>query len=54
MQIQLYMLLIYYLCRSIQYTDVDNDQGFWMFPSNQAIVNGDVIYLPGNNAIADT
>jgi len=38
----------------IQYTDVDNSHGFWMFASTQATVNGQTIDLSGNTAIADT
>ncbi|KIM76739.1 hypothetical protein PILCRDRAFT_640972 [Piloderma croceum F 1598] len=38
----------------IFYTAVDNSQGFWMFPSTQAVVNGNPISLSGNTAIADT
>jgi len=38
----------------IQYTDVDNSQGFWMFSSTTATVNGKTIPLTGNTAIADT
>lgn len=38
----------------ISYTPVDNSQGFWMFPSTTATVNGTAIDLSGNTAIADT
>ncbi|KAF7966518.1 hypothetical protein HWV62_38082 [Athelia sp. TMB] len=38
----------------IKYTAVDNSQGFWMFPSTKAIINGQSIDLFGNTAIADT
>ena len=38
----------------IQYTDVDNSQGFWMFPSTTAQVNGKAVEASGNTAIADT
>jgi len=39
---------------SIAYTPVDNSQGFWMFDSVSASVNGTAIQLSGNKAIADT
>src|SRR6202000_1174141 len=39
---------------SIAYTPVDNSQGFWMFDSTSATVNGQAIQLSGNKAIADT
>ncbi|KIW33282.1 uncharacterized protein PV07_00142 [Cladophialophora immunda] len=39
---------------SIGYTPVDNSQGFWMFDSTSAQVNGKTIQLSGNKAIADT
>jgi hypothetical protein len=38
----------------IQYTPVDNSQGFWMFASASATVNGKTITQSGNTAIADT
>ncbi|KIW12788.1 hypothetical protein PV08_07975 [Exophiala spinifera] len=38
----------------IAYTPVDNSQGFWMFDSTSAKVNGKTIQLSGNKAIADT
>ena len=38
----------------IVYTDVDNSQGFWMFPSTSAQVNGTAVNAAGNTAIADT
>jgi len=38
----------------IKYTTVDNSQGFWMFPSTTATINGTTIDLSGNTAIADT
>jgi len=38
----------------IQYTDVDNSQGFWMFASTTAQVNGSAVNASGNTAIADT
>ncbi|KAF2099786.1 acid protease [Rhizodiscina lignyota] len=36
------------------YTPVDNSQGFWMFDSTSASVNGTTIQRSGNTAIADT
>ena len=36
------------------YTPVDNSQGFWMFQSPSAVVNGQQISRTGNKAIADT
>ena len=36
------------------YTPVDNSQGFWMFDSASATVNGKTITRSGNTAIADT
>lgn len=38
----------------IAYTPVDNSQGFWMFDSTSATVNGKSITRSGNKAIADT
>ena len=38
----------------IAYTPVDNSQGFWMFDSTSAKVNGQSVQLSGNKAIADT
>ncbi|KAH7146857.1 aspartic peptidase domain-containing protein [Dactylonectria estremocensis] len=38
----------------ITWTDIDSSQGFWMFPSASASVNGKIIKLSGNKAIADT
>jgi Eukaryotic aspartyl protease len=38
----------------IAWTDIDNSQGFWMFPSESATINGQQITLSGNTAIADT
>lgn len=38
----------------ISWTDIDSSQGFWMFPSASASVNGKIINLSENNAIADT
>ena len=36
------------------YTPVDNSQGFWMFDSASATINGKTIARSGNTAIADT
>lgn len=38
----------------ITYTAVDNSNGFWMFDSTSATVNGKSITRSGNTAIADT
>lgn len=38
----------------ISYVDIDNSQGFWMFPSASATVAGKKIDLANNTAIADT
>lgn len=38
----------------IAYTPIDNSQGFWMFDSTSATVNGKSIARSGNTAIADT
>ena len=40
--------------QSISYTPVDNSQGFWMFDSASATVNGKTVHQSGNAAIADT
>lgn len=40
--------------QEIAYTPVDNSQGFWMFDSTSATVNGQTISQSGNTAIADT
>lgn len=40
--------------QDIAYTPVDNSQGFWMFSSTSATVNGTSIAQSGNTAIADT
>lgn len=40
--------------QEIYYTPVDNSQGFWMFDSPSATVNGNTIAQSGNTAIADT
>jgi hypothetical protein len=38
----------------IHYVPVDNTEGFWMFQSGTATVNGKQIDLAGNRAMADT
>ena len=38
----------------IAYTPVDKSQGFWMFSSTSATVNGTSVAQSGNTAIADT
>ncbi|ROV93764.1 hypothetical protein VSDG_07004 [Cytospora chrysosperma] len=38
----------------ITYVDIDNSEGFWMFPSTSATVAGKTITLSNNTAIADT
>lgn len=40
--------------QDIAWTDIDNSQGFWMFPSTSSSVNGKAISQSGNQAIADT
>jgi hypothetical protein len=40
--------------QTISWTPVDNSQGFWMFDSTSATVNGKSINQSGNTAIADT
>ncbi|KAL7940987.1 aspartic peptidase domain-containing protein [Trichoderma barbatum] len=40
--------------QEIAWTDIDNSQGFWMFPSTSSSVNGKAISQSGNQAIADT
>lgn len=40
--------------QQIAYADVDNSQGFWMFKSESATVNGTTVDQSGNTAIADT
>ncbi|KAI9743903.1 MAG: hypothetical protein M1818_002637 [Claussenomyces sp. TS43310] len=40
--------------QDIYYTPVDNSQGFWMFDSTSAVVNGTTVAQTGNTAIADT
>ncbi|QSZ36555.1 hypothetical protein DSL72_006435 [Monilinia vaccinii-corymbosi] len=41
-------------CHEIHYTHVDKSQGFWMFQSESATVNGKTVARNGNKAIADT
>jgi hypothetical protein len=38
----------------IAWTDIDNSEGFWMFPSESVTINGKKLHLSGNKAIADT
>lgn len=38
----------------VSWTDIDNSQGFWQFPSTSAVINGETISQSGNTAIADT
>ena len=38
----------------IHYTLVNRDRGFWEFDSSSATVNGKILDLPGNRAVADT
>ncbi|KAF4838221.1 Aspergillopepsin-1 [Colletotrichum siamense] len=38
----------------IHWTEIDNSQGFWMFESGSASVNGKAVGKSGNKAIADT
>lgn len=40
--------------KEIAWTDIDSSQGFWMFESASASVNGKTISQAGNKAIADT
>lgn len=40
--------------QQIAYTPVDSSQGFWMFNSTSATVNGQTVNRSGNTAIADT
>ncbi|CAM1508809.1 Fc.00g025480.m01.CDS01 [Cosmosporella sp. VM-42] len=40
--------------QDISWANIDSSQGFWMFPSAIASVNGNAIELSGNTAIADT
>ena len=38
----------------IAWTEIDNSEGFWLFKSESASVNGDKVSVSGNKAIADT
>lgn len=38
----------------IEYTPIDNSQGFWAFPSEKAIIGDQTVELKSNSAIADT
>lgn len=40
--------------QQIAYTPIDNSQGFWMFDSTSATINGKTVQRSGNTAIADT
>jgi len=40
--------------QEVAYTPIDNSQGFWMFESTSATVNGQTVSQSGNTAIADT
>lgn len=40
--------------KAISWATVDSSQGYWMFPSEYAIVNGKMIPYCGNRAVADT
>ncbi|EOO02618.1 putative aspartic endopeptidase protein [Phaeoacremonium minimum UCRPA7] len=40
--------------QEISWTDIDNSEGFWMFPSTSATINGKKITQSSNTAIADT
>jgi len=40
--------------QEVAYAAVDNSQGFWMFDSTSATVNGQTVAQSGNTAIADT
>ena len=40
--------------QDIAWTPVDNSQGFWLFDSTSATVNGTTVDQTGNTAIADT
>ncbi|KAM7184285.1 eukaryotic aspartyl protease [Naviculisporaceae sp. PSN 640] len=40
--------------KEIAWVDIDNSQGFWMFDSESAKVNGETVTVSGNKAIADT
>lgn len=40
--------------QEIQWTQVDNKEGFWSFSSESTSINGEKVKLSGNTAIADT
>lgn len=40
--------------KDIVWTDIDNSQGFWMFASTSATINGKKVTRDNNTAIADT
>ncbi|CAK7269644.1 hypothetical protein SEPCBS119000_003673 [Sporothrix epigloea] len=40
--------------KKIAWTNVDNSNGWWQFPSTSITIAGEKIHLPGNTAIADT
>lgn len=40
--------------QQVHYTPVDDSEGFWMFDSATATVNGKSVSLPGGRAMADT
>lgn len=40
--------------KELAWTEIDNSQGFWMFPSSSVSINGTSIATAGNKAIADT
>lgn len=40
--------------QEIAWTPIDSSEGFWMFDSSSAIVNGKTLKLSGNKAMADT
>lgn len=40
--------------QEIGWTGIDSTEGFWMFPSESATINGKILDLTGNKAMADT
>lgn len=40
--------------QEIAWTPIDDSEGFWMFPSESATINGKLLQLSGNRAMADT
>jgi len=40
--------------QEVEWTPIDNSQGFWMFPSTASTINGQTTTQSGNTAIADT